>query len=105
MRAMTIMGFQLHANICPQTWYNYLANPDFLDITTRIEQTIREQKFTGAAADLLNANIIARDLGLKDNVVQEVTATVKAEHTIDAKKLSSSALQELMEARASSETN
>jgi hypothetical protein len=27
---------------------------------------IYEQKFTGAAADLLNPNIIARDLGLAD---------------------------------------
>ena len=36
-------------------------------------QDAREQKFTGAAADLLNANIIARDLGLKDNVSNEHT--------------------------------
>ncbi|MBC8318455.1 MAG: hypothetical protein H8E41_11160 [Desulfobulbaceae bacterium] len=30
------------------------------------EQVIRDQKFTGAAADLLNANIIARVFGLAD---------------------------------------
>ncbi len=35
-------------------------------ITSKIDNVIRSQKFAGAAADLLNANIIARDLGLKD---------------------------------------
>lgn len=79
MRAMTMMGFQLHADICEQTWYNYKSIPDFLGIITRIEKTIREQKFTGAAADLLNASIIARDLGLTDKSESTVTATVKAE--------------------------
>jgi hypothetical protein len=37
---------------------------DLLPITTRVESLIYEQKFSGAAADLLNANIIARELGL-----------------------------------------
>ncbi|MBS9307116.1 DNA packaging protein [Escherichia coli] len=33
-----------------------------------------DQKFSGAAADLLNANIIARDLGLKEqSQVEDVT--------------------------------
>ena len=31
-----------------------------------MEEIIRQQKFEGAAANLLNANIIARDLGLAD---------------------------------------
>ena len=35
-------------------------------LTSKIENVIKSQKFAGAAADLLNANIIARDLGLKD---------------------------------------
>lgn len=36
---------------------------------TRVEQIIRQQKFEGAAAELLNPNIIARDLGLADKKV------------------------------------
>ena len=36
-------------------------------VIEKIESIIRSQKFEGAAADLLNANIIARDLGLKDS--------------------------------------
>ena len=51
-------------------------NPDgkhykgFKEVITRIRQVIYDQKFTGAAAGMLNANIIARDLGLLEK--QEV---------------------------------
>lgn len=46
----------------------------FSPVITRIEETIYEQKFTGAAAGFLNANIISRDLGLTDKT--EVTEKV-----------------------------
>ena len=39
---------------------------DFSLVITHIREIIYNQKFTGAAAGFLNANIIARDLGLKD---------------------------------------
>lgn len=35
-------------------------------VISRIEETIYNQKFTGAAAGFLNANIISRDLGLAE---------------------------------------
>lgn len=35
-------------------------------VITRIDDVIYNQKFTGAAAGFLNANIISRDLGLTD---------------------------------------
>ena len=66
MRAMTIDGLCLFLDIDDQTWRNYAAKEDFIGITSRVEKAIRSQKFAGAAADLLNANIIARDLGLAD---------------------------------------
>jgi hypothetical protein len=44
---------------------------DFSQIIARIENVIYSQKFTAAAAGLLNANIIARELGLADK--QDVT--------------------------------
>lgn len=66
MRAMTLDGLCQFLNICEKTWGNYRNNNDFLQVTTRAERIIRIQKFAGAAADLLNANIIARDLGLAD---------------------------------------
>ena len=42
----------------------------FSGIITNIREIIRDQKFVGASAGLLNPNIIARDLGLVDK--QEV---------------------------------
>jgi hypothetical protein len=66
MRAMTINGLCLFLDLSLQGWANYKGREDFVEVCTRAEQFIRDQKFTGAAADLLNANIIARDLGLAD---------------------------------------
>lgn len=66
MRAMTISGLCIFLDIARSTWDEYRANKDFSGIVTRVEEIIRDQKFSGAAADLLNANIIARDLGLAD---------------------------------------
>ena len=67
MRAMTIDGLCMFIDISDTTWANYRGRgKDFLAVTTRVERVIYQQKFTGAAADLLNPNIIARDLGLAD---------------------------------------
>lgn len=66
MRAMTISGLCIFLDIDLSSWENYRKKNDFFRIVTRVEQIIRNQKFTGAAADMLNPNIIARDLGLAD---------------------------------------
>jgi len=66
MRAMTIGGLCLFLDIAKPTWAEYGKKEGFSSVVTRAEETIRDQKFSGAAADLLNANIIARDLGLAD---------------------------------------
>jgi DNA-packaging protein gp3 len=71
MRAMTMEGlcFYLH---CNQAYFRQFKDSlpkdeeDFSTIIIDIEKTVYRQKFEGAAADLLNANLIARDLGLKD---------------------------------------
>jgi hypothetical protein len=66
MRAMTLEGLWLFLNISKSAWYDYKLIKDYMEVIERIENTIRQQKFSGAAADQLNANIIARDLGLSD---------------------------------------
>ncbi len=66
MRAMTVSGLCIFLNITTDTWYRYAKDKDFSDIVHEAEQIIRTQKFEGASAELLNANIIARDLGLAD---------------------------------------
>jgi hypothetical protein len=66
MRAMTIGGLCIFLDIDRTTWAEYGKKEDFSPVVREIEEIIRDQKFAGAAADLLNANIIARDLGLAD---------------------------------------
>jgi len=74
MRAMTIGGLCIFLDITEQTWFSWRKDEDFSDVVTRVESIIRAQKFEGASADLLNPNIIARDLGLADK--KEVTERV-----------------------------
>lgn len=71
MRAMTIGGLCLFLDIDQSTWFDYAKRQGFTKVTRDVEEVIRNQKFAGAAADLLNANIIARDLGLKDSTSAE----------------------------------
>jgi hypothetical protein len=66
MRAMTITSLCIFLDISVKTWAQYREREDFTPITTRAEDIIRTQKLQGAAAGLLNANIIARDLGLTE---------------------------------------
>ena len=72
---MTLSGLCLFIDIDLGTWDNYRKNQDFFRVTKEIEQIIYNQKFSGAAADLLNANIIARDLGLADKQQAEIKIT------------------------------
>lgn len=75
MRPFTLHGLCLYLD-CNTMYFSQFANSldgktdqlskDFSFVVTRIRETIYNQKFSGAAAGFLNANIIARDLGLKD---------------------------------------
>lgn len=66
LRAMTISGMCLFLDIDVTTWADYRRNDDFSHVCSTAEQIIYNQKFQGAAADMLNASIIARDLGLAE---------------------------------------
>lgn len=73
-RPYTLQGFCLYCDTSRQWFYQFKENAteDFLDIITRIEETIFTQKFEGAAVGAFNANIIARDLGLVDKKEQNI---------------------------------
>ena len=73
MRAATVFGLCAHLGISQQTWGEYRKKPGFSEVCQYTDDMIREQKFVGAAADLLNPAIIARDLGLKDGVSAELS--------------------------------
>ena len=66
MRAMTMDGLTIFLDISDECWYNYKKRKEYVGVVTYVEKAMRHQKFSGAAADLLNPNIIARDLGLVD---------------------------------------
>jgi len=68
MRAMTFDGLFLFLDIAKQTWHNYHNSEVLAETVERVEHYIRDYKFTGAAAELLNPIIIARDLGLRDGM-------------------------------------
>jgi len=77
MRAMTLsqLCFYLH---CSESYFRVFKSTlqekdkDFLTVINEIETIIYNQKFQGASADLLNANIISRDLGLSENINQNI---------------------------------
>lgn len=64
-----ISSLCLYLDCSRQWWYNFkeAKHEDFVYIITRIEEIIYSQKFEGASVGAFNANIIARDLGLKDS--------------------------------------
>jgi len=73
MRAMTQIGLCTFLGVTHITWRNYREHPEYADTCSAVDDIIYQQKLTGAAADLLNQNIIARELGLKDK--QELAHT------------------------------
>ena len=89
MRAMTIERFCIFAKITPQTLNNYGEDKDYLGIVTYVKDLFRAQNIEGAAANLLNTNLIARYIGLKDkseidqNIKREAPLVIK----VDNKKL------------------
>jgi hypothetical protein len=66
IRAMTIAGLCNFLGVTSRMWRGYREKEGFVPVMERVEQVMYAQKFEGASADLLNANIIARDLGLAD---------------------------------------
>jgi hypothetical protein len=66
MRAMTIEGLCVFLGIARPTWDEYKHKQDFSYIVSLVNNTMYEQKLTGAASGLLVATIIQRELGLKE---------------------------------------
>ena len=96
MRAMTISGLTIYLDVNEKYFDDFekglsgktdKVSKDFSRIIAHIRSVIRNQKFTGAAAGFLNANIIARDLGLTDKTdlttggqpIQMPSVTIKYE--------------------------
>lgn len=66
----TLTGLWVFLGIGQATWSDYKNKEgykDFSIVINQVESIIYTQKFEGAAVGAFNANIIARDLGIKDN--------------------------------------
>ena len=77
-RPFTWDALELYLDI--ESLRDYKTNPnykDFSQVITRIEKVIYSNKFEGASAGVFNANIIARDLGLKDQSENKNTHEIK----------------------------
>ncbi len=104
MRAMTVAGLSIFLDINQDTWNAWRKVDDFSVVTARVDNIIRTQKFEGASADLLNANIIARDLGLAEKSKMDLSnEDGSMSQTLDMTKLSTAAIKELLDARTKSE--
>jgi len=98
-RPYILEGLCVFLFIIPQTWYNLKKRgQDFLDVTGMVENKIRANKFEGAIVGLYKENIIARDLGLRDAMQQELTGPeggpiqTEARKNLDLSKLSTKEL-------------
>jgi len=65
-RPYTWEGLYVYLDVCNLEYYKKLD--DYSNVITRINNVMRSQKFEGASVGIFNSNIIARDLGLKENV-------------------------------------
>lgn len=80
MRAYTWSGLELYLDIDSLRWYKTAeTHKEYLQVISRIEKILYTQKFEGAAAGMLNQNIIARDLGLVDKKEFEGNVVVNSE--------------------------
>lgn len=96
----TLSGLRIFLDIDFQTWINYRSKEgyeDFFDITRKVEEIIYTQKFEGATVGVYNASIVARDLGLAEKTENKNEVTIS---DIDYSKLSESALNEIVNAKA-----
>ena len=74
---LTIRGLCSFHGFTERTWRNYSDRDEFQDVCELIEATMVDQRYAGASVGMFNANLIARDLGLADNVNTKSEMTVE----------------------------
>jgi len=98
MRAMTIEGLTRFLGV-NSVYFNHFESAldlkakqgqDFSKVICEIKEIIKDQKFVGASAGLLNPNIIARDLGLSDK--KELSGSVENPLTMVIHEISGNTL-------------
>lgn len=86
MRPYTIAGLCEYLCIARSTWNDWREKrKDLSEVIEWADMVMERQKFEGAAAGLMNANIISRDLGLADrkDVNQKTALVVEVQDRFD----------------------
>jgi len=80
-----------------ETWTEWRkTRSDLSEVIAWAENVIYRQKFEGASADMLNPNIISRDLGLADKKdLSSSDKSMSPKPALDLSRLSPEALAEL----------
>lgn len=98
MRPFTLHGLCLYCD-CSTSYFRAFkstanaSHKDFLTVIEKIEEVIYNQKFSGAASGFFNANIIARDLGLKDSSAIDHSGAIGTTPPPDLSKFSDQELK------------
>lgn len=100
LRAPTIQGFCFYCNMSIQTWYEYEGQKAYSEFIARAKAMFFSIKFEGAAAGLLDSNIIARETGLTEKHEHSGRdgGPIETKTEIDYSKLSDAALREISKA-------
>ena len=72
LRPLTLKGLYLYLGMDHVTWVKYSEREGYVETCQWVQDIIWTQKFEGAAADIFNVAIIARELGLADK--QDITS-------------------------------
>lgn len=98
MRAMTMEGITRFLGVNTDYFNQFESalnldtkqGKDFSGVIRDMKEVIRDQKFVGASAGLLNPNIIARDLGLTDK--KELSGSTENPLTLVIQEISGNTL-------------
>ena len=98
MRAMTIGALCMFLDVTHKQWIEWRKDrADLSEVMAWAENVIYRQKFEGASADMLNPNIIARDLGLADKKdLSSSDKSMSPKAALDMSRLSPEALAEIV---------
>ena len=96
-RAFSIPGLCNFLKLTMGRWlYLKAKKEEFAEVINRIEQIVFQQKFENAAANLLDAVMISKDLGLKN--AHELSGSISTNNKFDFSKVSNNEIKDLIKA-------
>ncbi|MCF0178622.1 MAG: terminase [Bacteroidales bacterium] len=94
-RVFTLTAFQLFAGIPEKSYANMRKQPGFDDVCDWIQSVIYEQKYQLASNNIINSNLIGKDLGI--DKPQEVNINNASNSVVNDEEAMKAALESIME--------